>query len=271
MRRGLLLFVLFPLFFPSASSASEQSQPTELFLSGTVLDPMRAPIPGALVTATPSTGSGPVSATTDSRGTFILSVTSGQYSLLVHADGFRDVEQRVTAGSATSAPTEFVLQVAGVREAVTVTAPGGYQVPAITTATRTPTPLLNVPQSVTIVTKELIKDQMMTSVGDVMRYVPGVMVHQGENNRDQVIIRGNSSSADFFVDGVRDDVQYYRDLYNLERVEVLKGPNAMIFGRGGVGGIAPGWNVRKQALFGGHQRGCKRQRGASSGRPVRKL
>lgn len=43
-------------------------------------------------------------------------------------------------------------------------------------------------------------------------------VHQGENNRDQVIIRGNSSSADFFVDGVRDDVRYYRDLYNLDRV-----------------------------------------------------
>jgi catecholate siderophore receptor len=247
MRRGLLLFVLFALVFPSATSASEQSQTTEPSISGTVLDPMRAPIAGALVTAKPSTGSGPVSATTDSRGTFILSVTSGQYSLLVHADGFRDVEQRVTAGFATSAPTEFVLQVAGVREAVTVTAPGGYQVPAITTATKTPTPLLNVPQSVTIVTKELIKDQMMTSVGDVMRYVPGVMVHQGENNRDQVIIRGNSSSADFFVDGVRDDVQYYRDLYNLERIEVLKGPNAMIFGRGGVGGVVN--RVSREAGF----------------------
>ena len=51
------------------------------------------------------------------------------------------------------------------------------------------------------------------------------------------MLRGNSSTADFFVDGVRDDVQYFRDLYNLERVEVLKGPNAMIFGRGGGGGI----------------------------------
>ena len=123
------------------------------------------------------------------------------------------------------------------REAVTVTAPGGYKVPAISTATKTPTPLLDVPQSVTVVTRELIKDQMMTSMGDVMRYVPGMTVHQGENNRDQIIIRGNSSSADFFVDGVRDDVQYYRDLYNLERVETLKGPNAMIFGRGGAGGV----------------------------------
>ena len=119
--------------------------------------------------------------------------------------------------------------------------------PAITSATKTPTPLLDVPQAVTVVTSELIKDQMMMSVGDVMRYVPGVMVHQGENNRDQVIIRGNSSSADFFVDGVRDDVQYYRDLYNLERVETLKGPNAMIFGRGGAGGVVN--RVSREAGF----------------------
>src|SRR4030095_522480 len=79
-------------------------------------------------------------------------------------------------------------------------------------------------------------DQAMTSVADVVRYVPGIDVQQGENNRDQVIIRGNSTSADFFVNGVRDDVQYYRDVYNLDRVEALKGPNAMIFGRGGGGG-----------------------------------
>ena len=103
------------------------------------------------------------------------------------------------------------------------------------------------PQAVTVVTSELIQDQMMMSVGDVMRYVPGVTVHQGENNRDQVIIRGNSSSADFFVDGVRDDVQYYRDLYNLERVEALKGPNAMIFGRGGAGGVVN--RVSREAGF----------------------
>ena len=117
----------------------------------------------------------------------------------------------------------------------------------ISSATKTPTPLRDVPQSVTVVTRELIQDQMMMSVGDVMRYVPGVTVHQGENNRDQVIIRGNSSSADFFVDGVRDDVQYYRDLYNLERVEALKGPNAMIFGRGGAGGVVN--RVSKEAGF----------------------
>jgi catecholate siderophore receptor len=130
---------------------------------------------------------------------------------------------------------------------VTVTAPTGYTVPTTASATKTPTPLRDVPQSITVVTDALIKDQMMMSMGDAMRYVPGVMVHQGENNRDQVIIRGNSSSADFFVDGVRDDVQYYRDLYNLERLEALKGPNALIFGRGGAGGVVN--RVSREAEF----------------------
>src|SRR4029078_62964 len=103
------------------------------------------------------------------------------------------------------------------------------------------------PQSVTVITDALIKDQLMTSVADVMRYVPGGTTHQGENKRDQIIMRGNSSSADFFVNGVRDDVQYYRDLYNLDRVEALKGPNALTFGRGGGGGIIN--RVSKEALL----------------------
>jgi catecholate siderophore receptor len=60
---------------------------------------------------------------------------------------------------------------------------------------------------------------------------------QGEGHRDAPTIRGNSSTADFFVDGVRDDAQYLRDLYNVERVEALKGANALMFGRGGGGGV----------------------------------
>ncbi len=130
---------------------------------------------------------------------------------------------------------------------VTESAAAGYQMIATNTATKTPTPLINIPQSISVVSGDLMKDQMMMSIGDVVRYVPGVTAIQGENNRDQVVIRGNSSSADFFRNGVRDDVQYYRDLYNIERVEALKGPNAMIFGRGGGGGVIN--RVTKEAGF----------------------
>lgn len=135
-----------------------------------------------------------------------------------------------------------------VRSSVTVSAPPeGYAASATTTATKTETPLKEIPQSLTVVPRQLIRDQAMTSVADALRYVPGVSMHQGEGNRDQVVLRGNSSSADFFLDGVRDDVQYFRDLYNLERVEALRGPNAMIFGRGGGGGVVN--RVTKTAGF----------------------
>ena len=123
-------------------------------------------------------------------------------------------------------------------EKVTVTGKrSGYRQSDTATATKTDTPVRDVPQSVTVITKDLIKDQDMRSMADVVRYVPGVSMGQGEGHRDAPTLRGNSSTADFFVDGVRDDVQYYRDLYNAERIEVLKGPNAMIFGRGGGGGV----------------------------------
>ena len=105
------------------------------------------------------------------------------------------------------------------------------------TATKTDTALIDVPQSVTVVTRAQLDDQALYSLGDVLRYVPGVTVGQGEGNRDQITLRGQNTTADFFIDGVRDDTQYYRGLYNLERVEILKGPYALIFGRGGGGGI----------------------------------
>lgn len=114
---------------------------------------------------------------------------------------------------------------------------GVYTVQRSITATKVDTALVDVPQSISVITRELIDDQAMQSIGDVTRYVPGVGIAQGEGNRDTPVLRGNSTTADFFIDGVRDDVQYFRDLYNVDRVEVLKGPNAMIFGRGGSGGL----------------------------------
>jgi catecholate siderophore receptor len=112
-----------------------------------------------------------------------------------------------------------------------------YGVRSTPTATKTNTDVKDIPQALTTVTSQQIADQQLRSVGDLLLYVPGASYGGGEGNRDQIVMRGNSSTADFFVDGVRDDVQYFRDFYNIDRVEVLKGPNAMIFGRGGGGGI----------------------------------
>jgi catecholate siderophore receptor len=124
----------------------------------------------------------------------------------------------------------------------------GYRATRSGTFTRTDAPLNEIPASVTVVPAQLMKDLAMQSMGDVFRYVPGVLMHQGEGNRDQIILRGTSTTADFYVDGVRDDAQVFRDLYNLERVEVLKGPGGMAFGRGGAGGVVN--RVTKRPVFG---------------------
>ena len=112
-----------------------------------------------------------------------------------------------------------------------------YQAKRSSTATKTDTPLIDVPQSVSVVTQAQISDQSVQSMSDAVRYVPGVTASQGEGNRDALNFRGSGvTTGDFYLDGIRDDVQTYRDFYNTDRIEVLKGPNGMIFGRGASGG-----------------------------------
>jgi catecholate siderophore receptor len=149
------------------------------------------------------------------------------------------------APSAPSADQPIVLDPVEVQGTV----PDAYQVKRATLATKTDTALIDTPQSISILTKELLADTATTSIGDAVRYIPGVGTAQGEGNRDTVVLRGNSSTGDYFVDGLRDDVQYYRDFYNIERLEALKGPAGMIFGRGGPGGVIN--RATKQAVIGG--------------------
>lgn len=115
-------------------------------------------------------------------------------------------------------------------------------------ALKTPVPIINVPQSLSIVTDYDIRQRGFRELGDIVRYTPGVNTSQGEGHRDAIVFRGVRSTADFFLDGVRDDVQYYRSLYNLEQVEILRGPNALLFGRGGAGGIVN--RVTKKGVVG---------------------
>ena len=143
-------------------------------------------------------------------------------------------------------------------------APASYGADRIRTATKTDLLLRDVPQAVTVVNQEVIADQRMQGMADVVRYVPGVTMGQGEGNRDQPTIRGNGTTSGFFADGMRDDVQYFRDLYNVERVEALKGPNALIFGRGVAGGAlnrvmkSADWSVRRELQLQGGSYGNRR-------------
>ena len=84
----------------------------------------------------------------------------------------------------------------------------GYVSPDGSTGTKTPTPLIDVPQTIAVITEDQLDDQAVTHLQDALRYVPGVTLDTGEGHRDQVFIRGQASTADFYLDGLRDDAQY---------------------------------------------------------------
>src|SRR5437016_2867159 len=237
--------------FPESTGGISMSLASLLFLSillhGTVVDPVQLRVAGAKVTAIPQGRGAGTSTLSDSNGEFSFTLPPGRYTVRIAAPGFSEFEETIELAETGPLQHTFSLQVAGINESVTVTESSDYQTSTINSATKTYTPLRDIPQAITVVTQQQVHDQLMQNVGDVVRYIPGITAHQGENNRDQVIIRGNNSSADFFVNGVRDDVPYFRDLYNVDRVEALKGPNAVMFGRGGGGGVIN--RVTKDAGF----------------------
>src|SRR5471032_242493 len=136
--------------------------------------------------------------------------------------------------------------------AVTVTATkdkDGYVAPTSSSGTKTEMALRDVPQSINVVPAAIIRDQHALSIQDVMKNIPGVGLSTGDGQRDQVFIRGFTAIGDQFVDGFRDDALYFRDLSNVERLEVIKGPAAVLYAR------LPGDAVHQQAGRGYHGRG----------------
>lgn len=123
----------------------------------------------------------------------------------------------------------------------------GYSPNFSTGATKSNAPLRDVPQTVNVIPQQLIQDQAARSMQDVLRNVPGVGMSSGDGQRDQVTIRGFSAISDQFIDGVRDDSLYFRDLSNIDRIEVLKGPAAVLYGRGSSGGLINRVSKKPQA------------------------
>src|SRR3954470_13522581 len=106
-------------------------------------------------------------------------------------------------------------------------------------ATKTDTPLRDIPQFINIVPQALIRSQNATTLQAALRNTPGISyaAAEGGTQANQLFyLRGFPINQDIFIDGVRDLGEYNRDLFATESVEVLKGPSALIFGRGGGGG-----------------------------------
>ncbi len=215
--------------------------------TGVIRDPAGNPVAGALVTAIleNSVQEGRKATRSGPDGRYSLPLTPGRYKLEAAADGFR-IYSRAHSLAGLAVTIDIDLQLAERTDMVTVTEQAGYQT-VLPSATKTPTALIDVPQAISVVTSGMIRDQSMQNMADVVRYVPGITMAQGEGHRDAPVIRGNATTADFYVNGIRDDVQYFRDLYNAERVEAVKGANALTFGRGGGGGVIN--RVTKNAGF----------------------
>lgn len=115
----------------------------------------------------------------------------------------------------------------------------GYQGSAQSGLSRFPTALLNTPQTVNVVSQQLMQDQRVTSVQEALRNVPGITFTAGEGGvqGDNITIRGYSARNDFYRDGIRDPGWYARDAFSFDRVEVYKGPSSFLFGRGSTGGV----------------------------------
>ncbi|WP_294320568.1 TonB-dependent siderophore receptor [uncultured Sphingomonas sp.] len=165
----------------------------------------------------------------------------------------------VVAALAVAAPVVApVAPEADPQEIVVTGVAGDYgYVPQDSAIAKTPAPLRDLPQSVAVVGEAVLRDQRALSLQDALKNVAGVGFSSGDGQRDQVTIRGFSAIADQYVDGFRDDGLYFRDLSNVERIEVVKGPAAVLYGRGSSGGLInrvtkkPDGDVTSAALTGG--------------------
>lgn len=106
----------------------------------------------------------------------------------------------------------------------------------------------DVPQSLTIVPEQLMRDRNAHTFKEALRNVAALTFNAGEGGRigDNITLRGYSAVGDLFLDGMRDAAQYNRETFNLEQIEVLRGSSSVLFGRGSTGGVIN--QVSKQPL-----------------------
>lgn len=121
---------------------------------------------------------------------------------------------------------------------VTGSQAGGYTAPS-SDLVKLPEPLLDTPITVTTITRQLMSDRGDTNLNDALRSAPGVTLASNESSfmGNVPYIRGFSARTDMFLDGMRDIGMYYRDPFNLTQIEVLEGPDSILFGRGSTGGV----------------------------------
>jgi catecholate siderophore receptor len=200
-----------------------------------IVDTQDALVPEAKVTLQEGAGAA-ISGVSDGRGLVRLAAPAGRYLMTVSRKGFAASEQMVDVPTEQGAELTVVLKTAANAETVEVEAEG-YRAADAVSATRMPMGVLETPQQVQVLTGELLQARTVESMKEAVEMVPAVGLQLGEGRRDNFFIRGFNAVDDMYLDGVRDDAQYYRDLSNTERIEVVEGPAAVLYGRGSSGGL----------------------------------
>ncbi len=214
------------LFLSAVINLPVFAQTSESCFRGAVKDADGAVITGARILLKNAKGKTVDKIATDNLGEFALNCfDDGEYVLSISKEGMAEVTKNVSLKDKKLAVSDIVLETQMISETVTVKIESEFVSSTTETATKTATPLRDVPQSIEIVNRGLLDSQAVRSLQDALVNVTAISIAQGEGRRDQ------------FIDGVRDDATYYRDLANIEQIEVVKGPAAVLFGRGSSGGI----------------------------------
>jgi iron complex outermembrane receptor protein len=240
-----LLFILWSCSFAAGAqepgiSAGQVATPGVKAASSeiecVILDGASAAVTGAEAVLRQTAANQEWRARSDTAGRFVFrSVTDGQYTIRVSAPGFSEAERRVTVAGQNVVLT-ITLAPATVSEAVSVRAES-YQEREASIGTRTDTPLIELPQSITVVNRQLLTDQAAVTLEEALKNVAGVKAGGYHRGWDYYRIRGFDASFTTFIDGLRVDPGLGEEMFGLERVEVIKGPTSALYGQAVLGGI----------------------------------
>jgi iron complex outermembrane receptor protein len=212
---------------------------TSTTINGVLTDPNGAVVADAQVSATHLQSRRTHRAQTDAQGHYtLLNLPSGLYRIEVTAKGFAVAVKEVRLAEDEPSTADFQLTVESVKESVTTTSES-YVVTAAATATKTDTPILDIPQSIQVVPQPVIEDQQPLTLSGILRNVSGF----SQTRTDFEVFRSfklrGFDVLDTTTDGLRntDSLNIQADgLANIERVEVVKGPASALYGRGSIGG-----------------------------------
>ena len=283
-----LVCSLLPAITSAQSSAAAKKQPVSFVescrpdpaaprvaLAGKVSDPTGAPLVGASVAL--RCGNFRQDARTTGDGTYRVTAPAGSYLIEVNAPGF-DMAME-TAQLTKADQRDFTLQTGTFSSIITVNEPGGFFAGSSTSATKTDAPLIEIPQSVSVVTQDQLTSRNVQTVSEAIRYTGSVDVdtYGTETRYDWINIRGfDQSTYGLYRDNSRwqsGNVSGQIDPYMVQEVDIVKGPSSVLYGQNQPGGLVnlvtkrpPSRALREVVLnYGSFNR---RQVGADFGGPL---